>query len=133
MLTLKKSHLDSIIEHCKKEHPFEACGLLVGNNTEVEEVFAMSNVKKSKTEYLVEPKEQFKVFEKMRMEKKELLLGIYHSHPVTGAYPSSRDKSMAFYPQASYVIVSLQNFSRPEVSSFKIKEGKILKEKINIV
>jgi len=37
---------------------------------------------------------------------------------------------MAFYPETSYVIVSLQDFNKPEIRSFKILDGKIKEEKI---
>lgn len=123
MLTFKKKHLNVILEHCQREYPFEACGLLVGKNGEVEEVFAANNAKKSKTEYVVESREQFKVFEKIRREKKELL-GIFHSHPTSSAYPSAADRELAFYMGVDYVIVSLQDSSKPEIRSFKIKQGR---------
>lgn len=132
MLTLTKSQLSVVLKHCTEEYPQEACGLLLGRGGKVEEVFTMNNIKKSSTQYLIDPRQQFRIFEKMRREKKELV-GIYHSHSATSAYPSVKDKEMAFYPKASYLIVSLRDFSNPEVRSFKIREGGIDEEKIKIV
>lgn len=132
MIILKESHLNLILEHCRKEYPLEACGILAGKGKEVKQVYAMSNIKNSSTEYLMDPQQQFRIFEKMREQETELV-GIYHSHPQSSAYPSIKDREMAFYPEASYIIVSLQNFSSPRVRSFKIREGKVDEEKIEIV
>lgn len=131
MLVIEKYYINLMIDHCKKHYPREACGLLLGKKRKVEEVFFTKNVRNSSSEYLVDPEEQFKIFEKMREENRELL-GIYHSHPVTSAFPSPKDKQMAFYPEVSYIIVSLQNFSNPEIRCFKIREGKTVEEKIKV-
>jgi len=36
------------------------------------------------------------------------LLAIYHSHPRTEAYPSATDIRLAYYPDSSYLIISLK-------------------------
>ncbi|MBC7189868.1 M67 family metallopeptidase [Candidatus Aerophobetes bacterium] len=131
MIILKKEQLNFIIEHCRREYPLEACGILLGKDKKVEEIFSTKNARNSSTEYLVDPEEQFRIFKKIWKREKELV-GIYHSHPVSPAYPSEKDKKMAFYPEASYIIVSLQNFVSPEVKSFRLKEGRVSEEKIII-
>ena len=53
------------------------------------------------------------------------LVAIYHSHPRTRAYPSSTDVAKATYPDASYMIVSLQDPAIPEIRAFRILEGRV--------
>jgi proteasome lid subunit RPN8/RPN11 len=60
------------------------------------------------------------------------MIGIYHSHTKTVAYPSKKDCELAFYPEVNYVIISLENFDNPTFRVFKIKENKIEEEKIFI-
>lgn len=130
MLFLTKEELQEIIKHCQKEYPKEACGILAGNNGKASKVYKMANTSDNpQTCYFMEPGEQLKIFKEMRRLNLEML-GIYHSHSETEAYPSQRDCEMAFYPEASYIIISLQNFDKPEMHAFKIVEGNIKEEKI---
>ncbi len=129
MIYIDNSILNQIIEHCKRQLPNEACGILAGNNLKVIKAYEMKNVNNSPSSFLMDPKEQLKVFKQMRDLKLEML-GIYHSHVCSDAYPSRRDVDMAFYPEVSYVIISLKDIDNPEIKSFKIKEGKITEEEM---
>lgn len=144
MIYLEKKQFQEVIKHCQKEYPKEACGILAGryagqpsvpeqsegNSGLVRKVYKMKNTSENpETCYFMEPKEQLKVFKEMRGLGIEML-GIYHSHSGTSAYPSQRDCEMAFYPEACYVIISLQDFNNPDVRAFRIIEGKIAEEKI---
>lgn len=131
-MKIKKAHLSEMVEHCRKEYPNEACGILAGKDTLVTKVYKMTNTSEAPaTCYFMDLKEQFKVFKEMRNLGIEML-AIYHSHIGTPAYPSQRDCEMAFYPKASYVIVSLADSEKVEVSSFKIVAGKIEEEELLI-
>lgn len=132
MLVLRKDLLDKIIAQCKKEFPNEACGILAGKDAQVEQVYEMTNRDKSPESYFMETKEQFKVMKEIRSKGLEML-GIYHSHVKSPAYPSGRDVEMAFYPEASYVIVSLKDQDNPSIRSFKIREEKTSEEEIKLI
>lgn len=131
MLRLKKELLAQIIKQCIKELPDEACGILAGREGVVEKVYEMTNADKSPASYLMEPREQLRVIKEIRNSGLEMA-GIYHSHVASAAYPSSHDVELAFYPDASYVIVSLKDRDNPDVRSFRIKEGRILQEELKI-
>ena len=132
MLTLKGDDRDKIIKQCIKEFPNEACGILAGRNGKVEKVYEMTNADKSAATFFMDAKEQFKVAKEIRNSGLEMA-GIYHSHAASGAYPSSHDVEMAFYPEASYVIISLIDKNKPDIKSFKINEGRITEEEIKVV
>ncbi len=130
ILCLTKEILQEIINYCQEEYPQEACGILAGREGRVSKVYKMTNISENpETCYFMKPKDQLKVFKELRNLEIEMI-GIYHSHTGTPAYPSPRDSEMAFYPESSYVIVSLQDFNNPYVRAFKIIEGNIEEDKI---
>ena len=79
--------------------------------------------------YFMDSIEQLKVVKEIRKEELEMI-GIYHSHPGSDAYPSARDVELAFYPAVAYIIVSLKNKQRPEIRAFRIVEGEIKEEEL---
>ncbi len=131
MLILKKEFLKQIVNQCKKEFPDEACGILAGKPGKVEKVYEMTNTDKSPENFIMEPQEQLKVMKEIRNLDLEML-GIYHSHVASQAFPSSHDVELAFYPDVSYVIISLKDNDNPGIRSFKIKDGKISEEELRI-
>lgn len=130
MLILENKRLMEIIEHAVASTPAEVCGLLAGRQARIEKVYRMTNTAPDSSDsYLMDPAEQLRVLKEIRRAELELL-GIYHSHPVSAAYPSPRDVELAFYPEAVYVIVSLKAKDKPVVRAFRIKAGEIFEEKI---
>ena len=104
MLYLSKEQKARLIEHSKREAPNEACGILSGRNQKVEKIYEMINSDKSSKIFFMEPKEQLRVMKEIRNLGLEMM-GIYHSHLETEAYPSAHDVELAYYSDASYVIV----------------------------
>lgn len=132
MIFISSEQRNEIIRHAKEALPHEACGILAGKNGKVEKNYKMTNTSETpETCYFMDPKEQFKVMKEIRQSGMGMI-GIYHSHTGSEAYPSARDLELAFYPEASYVIVSLKNINNPEVRAFKIVEGKINEEEIKL-
>ena len=124
--------IDGIIAHAKEGFPYEVCGLLSGNNGMVSKIFRMINVDESSVSYMMDPSEQFKALKDMRIEGLELM-AIYHSHPTSPAYPSQTDIRLAFYPEASYIIISLQKVSAPDIKGYRIVDGNITKEVLEVI
>jgi proteasome lid subunit RPN8/RPN11 len=131
VLKLCKSQVEEIIEHAHAEAPLEACGLLTGRDASVERVYAMKNADKSPVSYRLDPEEQYRVFVETE-DNGRGLIGIYHSHPDSEAYPSPRDVDMAYYPEAIYVIVSLTGRGAPHMRAFRIRDGVIEEEQIMV-
>jgi proteasome lid subunit RPN8/RPN11 len=132
MIILKKEFLEGIILHSNAEYPNEACGILAGKNGTVEKVYQMENIEKSPSLFFMDAGAQLRVLKDIRALGLEMC-GIYHSHVASQAYPSAHDVEMAFYPEASYVIVSLKDSANPSVRSFKITERRISEEEIKIL
>ena len=125
MLVFTPAQVAQIFEHTQAEAPNEACGLLVGHNRRVTGVLPAANVAGSpRGEYLMDPHDQIRHFQVMEDQGLELL-GIYHSHPTSEAYPSATDLSMAYYPEAVYAIISLLPDEAPILRTFRIVDGQI--------
>jgi len=131
MLCLGKKQVDELVKHSKREFPNEACGILAGKDGKIEKIYRMTNADKGSKTFFMGPKEQLKVMKEIRNLGLQML-GIYHSHPETEAYPSAHDVELAFYPEVSYVIVSLKDKNSPNMRSFKIIEKKISEEEVKI-
>jgi proteasome lid subunit RPN8/RPN11 len=61
------------------------------------------------------------------------LLGIYHCHTHTEAYPSPVDIKYAYMPESLYLIISLSNPVRPVIRVFRITQCKITDVELRIV
>lgn len=123
-LKIPRTFADAIIEQARSEHPNEACGLLAGGNGEATRLFTMSNAERSPVIYRMEPSEQLRVFNEIDRDGLDLV-GIYHSHTRSPAYPSATDVSLAYYPEAVYLIVSLASMDAPDLRGFRITDGKV--------
>jgi len=104
--------------HCLQERPSEACGLLSGKQGRIETIWKMANVMRSPVSFRMDVREIENVFRAIE-KKGEQLTGIYHSHPTAPAVPSPEDIVFAQYPEAAYIIVSLQDGS-PSWSCYRI-------------
>src|SRR3989338_3578773 len=131
MLTIKKDFFGLIIKHCKQEFPNEACGLVAGKDGRVEKIYEMVNTDKSPESFLMDPQEQLKITKEIRSLGLEMI-GIYHSHLASEAYPSEHDLRLALYPEDSYAIITLKDKNNPKIKSYKIVEGKISEEEVRI-
>jgi proteasome lid subunit RPN8/RPN11 len=123
-LKLRRAFADAIIEQARSEHPNEACGLLAGTNSAATKLYPMTNAERSPVIYRMEPSEQLKVFNDIESSGLDLV-GIYHSHTRSPAYPSATDVSLAYYPEAVYLIVSLADPQAPDLRGFRITDGKV--------
>ena len=113
----------AIEDHARREHPAECCGLLSGANGLITDIHRLRNdADKPETRYFATPEELFAAMRRIR-ESGQSLLGVYHSHPRTPAYPSTSDVEMAFYPEAYYFIISLE--PSVELRAFKIEDARI--------
>ena len=61
-------------------------------------------------------------------EQQEELFAIYHSHPTAPAEPSATDLEMANYPDALYLIISLNTKGVLEMRGFRLNRHKVVSE-----
>ena len=131
-MKITQTIIEEILVHAREGYPNEVCGLIAGKNGFVSRIFRTTNIDESSISYMMEPAEQFRAFKEMRVEGLELL-AIYHSHPTSPAYPSQTDVRLAYYPEAAYLIASLQNVGAPVIKGFRILDGKITEEMLEFI
>lgn len=140
MITIPKSIVDRMITHSKKEYPHECCGLLSGQNGKISYIYEIENDDQSPDTYFMNPKELLDAQKDIR-EKSLELIGIYHSHTHSNAYPSKTDIEKSFWPESDlplfpkslYFIISLQDLNKPVIKVFDIKKGQIEEKQFKIV
>ena len=129
MVYIARALLQEMIDHAMAHRPNEACGMVAGVGSRATHVYPATNAEASPVRYLMEPRDQLRIMQDMEEHDWDLL-GIFHSHTHTAAYPSQTDVSLAYYPDALYVIVSLADEAHPVVRAFHIVEGRIREEPI---
>ena len=140
MIELPSSMFEEIVAHAKAEYPNEACGVLAGQGGRPVRVYAMRNAEASPVVYRFDSAEQVQVFRELD-DRGWDLLGIFHSHTHTEAYPSPTDRADAHwtdpvtvedapaYPGTRYLILSLAN-EEPTLRSFTFDRGEPVEEEV---
>ncbi len=131
MIRIARDVADDIIEHAKNNNPIEACGYLAGKNGIITKSYRMTNIDNSPKHFSFDPKEQFDVVRKARSESLEIIAN-YHSHPVTPARPSQEDINLAYDPDISYLIISLEGGSE-DIKSFSIINSEVKSQETQII
>jgi [CysO sulfur-carrier protein]-S-L-cysteine hydrolase len=137
VLVLDEGLRDAMVEHARRDHPDEACGVIAGpvGRDEAVRIVPMTNAERSPTFFRFDPQEQLKVWMEMDDNDEEPVV-IYHSHTATEAYPSRTDISYAAEPNAHYVIVSTRacgnDAGAVDIRSYRILDGAVTEEPITI-
>ena len=119
-ITLPARLIEQMIEHARSAPHSEVCGLLAARDGRPCRCIAIPNIAAHpETLFRMDPKQQIDAFRSMR-EQGEQLFAIYHSHPVSEAYPSATDARNAFYPDSTYLICSLERPQRPVIRAYRM-------------
>ena len=100
-----------ILAHARRELPNEACGLIVGDGPADDGGVALRwvptrNVLWSPYRYEIDPDDLLRVTVETD-DDGEMIWGIVHSHVASPARPSPTDLRQSHYPEALYLLVSL--------------------------
>ncbi len=132
MLRIPSNITEEMIAHAKADFPLECCGILAGKDDTISHIYKVINNDRSRVSYLMDPKEQIRVFKEMRTLSIEMK-AIYHSHPNHPAYPSMTDVELAYYPDAIYIIISINNNKETEIRGFRIINKEITEAELNLL
>ncbi|MGH9189368.1 MAG: Mov34/MPN/PAD-1 family protein [Acidimicrobiales bacterium] len=128
MLTLSPADRQTMVDHALADVPNEACGLFAGKPgaDTVEIVYPCGNAAASPVVYTLDSLDYLHADRDAESQGLEII-GVYHSHTHTEAYPSATDVGQAPDPAWHYVLVSLRD-EEPLVRSFRIVDGDITEE-----
>jgi proteasome lid subunit RPN8/RPN11 len=119
---IAQSLIDEMVAHAREDLPNECCGMVGGVDGKASVVIPVVNLAASPLRFEMDPQGQYNALKAIEDDGKELL-AIYHSHTKSAAYPSQTDVNQAVnWPDAIYLIVSLQDEDAPAVRGYWLKD-----------
>ena len=133
MLRLDRSAFDALCDLAFREYPLEMCGLIAGETgaDHAARFYPCRNAAESAKVYTIDPKD-FLHAELDADDRGWEINGVVHSHTHSEPYPSPTDIAQAPDPAWHYVIVSLKR-DAPELRSYRIVDGQVTEERIQLV
>ncbi|MGN6586408.1 MAG: Mov34/MPN/PAD-1 family protein [Solirubrobacterales bacterium] len=124
-MKISQQLIDEMVAHAREDLPNECCGMIGGRDGEAIRIVRVENAAASPLRYEMDPQGQYNALKAIEDDGEELV-GIYHSHTRSAAYPSQTDVNEAvMWPEQVYVIVSLENGDAPDVKGYSLKDMKI--------
>jgi len=117
---LPRAIINRLLTHAQHNAEEEVCGLIGARDGEPASVYAVPNTATERDHlFAMDGKGQIDAMRTMR-ERDETLFAIYHSHPHAPAAPSPTDIAQAAYPEALYLIISLNTQGVLEMQGFRL-------------
>ncbi len=131
-LTIGREEWLAMVAHCLGAFPEEGCGLLGGDPATgvVGTCYPTANAAASARIYTVDSRDLLRA-DRAAEARGESIIGVFHSHTHTDAYPSPTDVDQAPDPSWHYVLVSLRD-TVPSVRSYRIVGGEIAEEPVTV-
>ena len=104
-IILKQSDKKILSQYSENQKPNEACAILFGRKNEVLDIFLTENIDESPINFTISNKqliEGYKIAEEQKMD----VVGIFHSHPNSDAFPSNTDKKFMQSNPVVWIIYS---------------------------
>ena len=104
-IILSQSIKETLRKHAEDEWPNESCAILFGKKNIVSEAFLAENIEKSPVNFTISNEQLIEAYQ--AAEKKGLeIIGIFHSHPSSEAFPSNTDKKFMQSNPVTWIIYS---------------------------
>ncbi len=124
-IQLDRTIVNRILAHAQQTPEQEVCGLVGAVAGVPRQVYPVSNVAAAADHlFAMDPREQIDAMRRMR-DNGEQLFAIYHSHPHAPASPSATDLQQAAYPEALYLIISLDTKGVLELQGFRLDDNTV--------
>jgi len=106
---LTKLQQQILSNHADKEKPNESCAILFGEEDErkynVLKIFLTKNMAQSPVNFTISAEQRLEA-DKIERESRLKIIGIFHSHPDSKAYPSNTDKKFMDLNPVVWIIFS---------------------------
>jgi len=131
-LRLPRHIVNELLDHARAYPGEEICGLISARDGMARRALPVANVAaRPACRYAMDPAGQIAALRRMR-EAGEELLAIYHSHPMSPAAPSTIDIAEAGYPDAVYLIISLNTKGVLEMRGFRLRAAGVYEVALEI-
>jgi len=104
-IILKQSDKKLLAQYSENQKPNEACAILFGKDNQVLDIFLTENIEESPLNFTISNEqliEGYNIAEQKKME----VIGIFHSHPNSDAFPSNTDKKFMQSNPVAWIIYS---------------------------
>ena len=104
-IILKQSDKKILSQYSENQKPKESCALLFGKDNQVLDIFLTENIEESPLNFTISNEqliEGYNIAEQKKME----VIGIFHSHPNSDAFPSNTDKKFMQSNPVVWIIYS---------------------------
>ncbi|HEU5105041.1 MAG TPA: M67 family metallopeptidase [Solirubrobacterales bacterium] len=131
-MKISQALIDEMVAHARADLPNECCGMIGGRDGVASKVVRVENAAASPLRYEMDPQGQYDALKTIE-DAGEELIGIYHSHTRSAAYPSQTDVNEArMWPEQAYVIVSLEDEDSPDVKAYDLADLKIADVELDV-
>lgn len=118
-IILPRQLVQQVFHQAQAAPETEICGLIGARGGVVQSCYPVANASGDPAQLFdMDPQAQIDAMKAMR-ERGESLFAIYHSHPHAPPEPSARDREQISYPDAYYLIVSLNTKGVLEMRAWK--------------
>jgi proteasome lid subunit RPN8/RPN11 len=119
-VALPRALVNRLLAHAQQSPEAEVCGFIAAKDGVPVEVYPVANAATDPGHlFAMDAAAQIDAMRTMR-ERGETLFAIYHSHPHAPAAPSRRDLAEAAYPDALYLIISLDTRGVLDMRGFRL-------------
>jgi len=131
-MRISQDLIGEIVAHSRDDLPNECCGLIGGRDGAATTVHRARNAAATWLRYELHPTDQLRIMNRIEEDGEELV-GIYHSHTKSEAYPSQTDVNLAdAWPDPIYLICSLEHLDDPAVRAFAIRDGGVEEVELDV-
>ena len=125
-IILTENQKKILSNHAEQESPNESCAILFGKEMQesykVERVFLTQNIEQSPVNFTISAEQRLEA-DKTERESELKIIGIFHSHPNSEAYPSETDeKFMDMNPGVWIIFSGVSKNFKAYVLENRIKE-----------
>ncbi len=122
-VSIPRKIVQNLLHHAQQTPNEEVCGLISSKNNIPHRSYPIKNISDTPaTFFTLDAQQQIHAMAEMR-NNTEQLFAIYHSHPTAPAIPSKVDLEQASYPEALYLIISLNVKGVMEIRAYKIHDN----------
>ncbi len=129
---LPRPLVNQLLTQAQNSPETEVCGLISSRNGQPVKVYPVANIASEPGRlFQMDPEGLIDAMRRIR-EQDEELFAIYHSHPHSPAVPSATDLQQAEYPDALYLIISLDTKGVLEMRGYRLNNSTLEEIKLEI-
>ncbi len=132
-ITITRELKEQLLQHARKELPYEACGVISGSaDRGALQFYPARNELQSTIRYHIAADDLYRIIMDIEEQSHEIW-GIFHSHPASPAHPSETDLKQSYYPDAYYLIASFADTKKPVLRAFRIVDKQVEEVEVLII